>query len=69
MTPFGRFIFSGTSWCNVHRCNKHILVGVSFNGEQVIVVNVDIVDYDYSLVGGKSHRHETGKYKVLSLKD
>jgi len=34
------------------RCNKHIPVGVSLNGERLIVVRIVIVDYLHSLVGG-----------------
>ena len=34
------------------KCNKHIPVGVSLNGEGLIVVHIDIVDHLHSLVGG-----------------
>jgi len=37
---------------NATKCNKHIPVGVSFNGERLIVVHIVIVDYLHSLVGG-----------------
>ena len=37
---------------NDHTCNKHIPVGVSLNGERLIVVHIVIVDYLHSLVGG-----------------
>ena len=37
---------------NHDKCNKHIPVGVSLNGERLIVVHIVIVDYLHSLVGG-----------------
>ena len=52
-----------------HQCNKHIPVGVSLNGERLIVVHIVIVDYLHSLVWRKSYRYKTGRYKVESLED
>ena len=48
----------------VDGCNKQFLVGVSFNGERLIVVGIAIVDYDQNLIGGKSYPHKTRRYKV-----
>jgi len=36
----------------IRKSNKHIPVGVSLNGERLIVVHIVIVDYLPSLVGG-----------------
>jgi len=44
-------------------------VGVSLNGERRIVVCIDIVDYHYSLIGGKSSHYKTERYKVQSQED
>jgi len=46
----------------VNICNKHIPVGVLLNGEPLIVVHINIFDYYYILMAGRSYRYKTVRY-------
>ena len=40
------------SLADLEPCNKHIIVDVLLNGEQLIVVRINIINYHHSLIGG-----------------